>query len=158
MKAYSVKEISKITGANEETVRRWFRSGKLPNNLPIQGKDKYASELDLIGFLRNSPKYMRSAIDNLSNYASENKDSFLIGAAIGLIGGGLIAFLSDEKEIKSEVEKAVTTSALNKEILLSENEINAKVSQIERLQKEIEKEEEYLRVLKIKKEEIVNAK
>lgn len=156
MKTYSVKEISKITGANEETVRRWFRNGKLPKGQSIQGKDKYVSELDLIDFLRKTPKYMTSAVNYFSKFIADNSDNILIGAAIGLVGGGLLALLSEEKENTSEMEAKVAKTAITTEIQLSENEINKKILEIEKLEKEIEEEKKYLDTLRNKEKEVFN--
>lgn len=32
MKLYTVKEVADLVGKHEETVKRWIRSGKLPNS------------------------------------------------------------------------------------------------------------------------------
>ena len=153
MKNYKVEEIAKITGTNEETVRRWIRDGKLPNSaLSVKGESKLVSETDLISFLRQTPKYMSKAVENIAKYAKKNKEALMISAAVGLIGGGLAAIIADSLDDNSETEKKAAEIAVNKEIELSQNEIIKKKEQIKKLQEEIEKEEAYLKELNTRKE------
>lgn len=153
MKQYNVKEISRITGTNEETVRRWFRDGKLPNSISVQGKDKLVSELDLISFLRNYPKYMSKTMNNLSNYVRHNKDSLILGATIGVVGGGLMALLADMIDDKKDIERT-TILAIDTEIELSKNQIDKTSKEIELLNTKLEREKEYLNQLETKRKEI----
>ncbi|MDR6998781.1 helix-turn-helix domain-containing protein [Neobacillus niacini] len=39
MKEYSVKEEAQLVGKHEETVKRWIRSGKLPNSYRNSDKE-----------------------------------------------------------------------------------------------------------------------
>ncbi|MGR5909197.1 helix-turn-helix domain-containing protein [Bacillus pacificus] len=39
MKVYTVKEVSSLIGKHEETIKRWIRSGKLPNSYRNSDKE-----------------------------------------------------------------------------------------------------------------------
>ena len=39
MKIYTVKEVSSLIGKHEETIKRWIRSGKLPNSYRNSDKE-----------------------------------------------------------------------------------------------------------------------
>jgi excisionase family DNA binding protein len=53
MKEYTVKEVSELTGKHEETVKRWIRSGKLPNSYRNSDKEGWRIlESDLINMNR----------------------------------------------------------------------------------------------------------
>jgi excisionase family DNA binding protein len=148
MKTYNVEEIAKITGTNDETVRRWIRSGKLPNSSALtKGESKVVSELDLMKFLRQTPKYMNRVMDNFSKYVNKNKETVLIGVALGMIGGGILALLLDDDEEKDELQIEASKMAISTEIKLSQGEIEKKKEEIKRLNEEISKEQEYLNIL-----------
>jgi len=66
---YSVKEVSNILEVNEETVRRWIRSGDLKAVINSKKQGHNISSVDLNDFLKKHSKY-------------ESK----IGAVIGTIG------------------------------------------------------------------------
>jgi excisionase family DNA binding protein len=38
MKVYTVKEVAELLGKREETIKRWIRSGKLPNSYRMSDK------------------------------------------------------------------------------------------------------------------------
>jgi excisionase family DNA binding protein len=49
MKEYTVKEVAEIVGKHEETVKRWIRSGKLPNSYRNSDKEGWRIlESDLV--------------------------------------------------------------------------------------------------------------
>ncbi|MBM7583917.1 hypothetical protein JOC86_000454 [Bacillus pakistanensis] len=48
-KIYSVKEVAEILGKHEETIKRWLRSGKLPNSFRNSNKEGWKiPEIDLL--------------------------------------------------------------------------------------------------------------
>lgn len=49
MKEYTVKEVADLLGKHEETIKRWIRSGKLPNSYRNSDKEGWRIiELDLL--------------------------------------------------------------------------------------------------------------
>lgn len=56
MKVYTVKEVADLVGKHEETVKRWIRSGKLPNSYRNSDKEGWRIlESDLINLNRVIP-------------------------------------------------------------------------------------------------------
>ena len=57
MKTYNVGEIAKLLDVNEETVRRWIRSGQLKSTQKSKRDGNVIDELDLFEFVQTKPKY-----------------------------------------------------------------------------------------------------
>lgn len=57
MKTYSVAEIAKLINVNEETVRRWIRSGSLKSTMLSKKNGNVVDELALRDFIETKPKY-----------------------------------------------------------------------------------------------------
>jgi excisionase family DNA binding protein len=57
MKFYTVEEIAEILCVNQETVRRWIRSGKLETTITSRKHGNRVSENDLYAFAYANPKY-----------------------------------------------------------------------------------------------------
>lgn len=57
MREYSVTEIAKKLGVNEETVRRWIRSGELKANMMSKKQGNVVNEYSLYEFVKMRPKY-----------------------------------------------------------------------------------------------------
>ena len=57
MKIYNVKEIAVMLRVDEETVRRWIRSGKLKSTLTAKKNGNVICEHDLMMFIETRPKY-----------------------------------------------------------------------------------------------------
>lgn len=57
MKTYTVKEISTMLDVNEETVRRWIRSGELCGNITSKKHGFVITEIDLCLFVYKHEKY-----------------------------------------------------------------------------------------------------
>lgn len=53
MKQYSVEEVAKIKGVNEETVRRWIRRGKLNATISSKKHGYKIDEIDVLNFHSN---------------------------------------------------------------------------------------------------------
>ena len=57
MKTYTVKEVSSLIGKHEETIKRWIRSGKLPNSYRNSDKEGWRIlESDLLHITHRSHK------------------------------------------------------------------------------------------------------
>ena len=59
MKMYNVKEISELLSVNEETVRRWIRSGELKASQSSKKQGNIVNEYDLLIFVSDKPKYKK---------------------------------------------------------------------------------------------------
>ena len=59
MKTYTVKEVSTMLDVNEETVRRWIRSGKLYSDIDNKKQGFVITELDLYLFADEHEKYRK---------------------------------------------------------------------------------------------------
>lgn len=79
MKEYTVKEIAEMLSANEETVRRWIRDGKLESNFTSKKSGHRVSETKLNEFLEKFPKY---AVGAASGVATGTK----VAGALGTLG------------------------------------------------------------------------
>ena len=59
MRKYNVTEIARLLSINEETVRRWIRSGSLKSTQASRKIGNVVDELDLFEFIRMKPKYRK---------------------------------------------------------------------------------------------------
>lgn len=59
MKQYNVKDIAKKLNVNEETVRRWIRSGELKSTLSSKKEGNVVDEQQLFEFVQTKPKYRK---------------------------------------------------------------------------------------------------
>lgn len=59
MRTYSVTEISTLLNVNEETVRRWIRTGRLKSTIKSYKIGHVISEFDLYEFVNMNRKYRR---------------------------------------------------------------------------------------------------
>lgn len=59
MKIYSTKEISELFGVDNETVRRWIRTGELKAEQSSRKRGNIVYEKDLLDFISNKPKYKK---------------------------------------------------------------------------------------------------
>lgn len=57
MKQYNVKQISELLNVNEETVRRWVRSGYLKSAKTSKKEGNVIDESSLYEFVMTKPKY-----------------------------------------------------------------------------------------------------
>lgn len=78
MVTYSVKRVAEILGTNEETVRRWIRSGKLKAEKMSNKEGNVINETALAAFAKTSPKYASAIATCLS-----------MGVGVGLATFGL---------------------------------------------------------------------
>ena len=71
MRQYTVEQVSNALSVNQETVRRWIRSGRLVAICVSKKEGHKIGESDLDDFLTNNPKYKRKycsmEYDDLTN-------------------------------------------------------------------------------------------
>ena len=75
MSMYNAKEIADLLDINEETVRRWIRSGELKAERSSRKQGNIVYEKDLFDFISNKPKYkkmIRAKIQQRDNPFSLN--------------------------------------------------------------------------------------
>lgn len=70
MRNYNVAEIAKLLNVNEETVRRWIRSGDLKSTQTSKKNGNVINEQNLYEFMKTKPKY-RTMLD-LSEFQINN--------------------------------------------------------------------------------------
>ena len=59
MKIYNTKEIADLFGVDNETVRRWIRSGELKAEQSSRKQGNIVYEKDLLCFISDKPKYKK---------------------------------------------------------------------------------------------------
>ena len=142
MQTYNVKDIAEMLDANEETVRRWIRSGKLKANKTSNKDGNVVTEEDLYKFLKNKSKYAAIA----AGLAVANPFlgiAGIIGAA-GVMGAAASLFNNKNKEELRFVADDVRRT-LENNIQASQKLIKEKRRTIEQIQNEIEKEEQNIK-------------
>lgn len=75
MSIYNTKEIAELLNINEETVRRWIRSGKLKAERSSKKQGNVVYEEDLFEFISDKPKYkkmIRAKVQQRNNPFSLN--------------------------------------------------------------------------------------
>ena len=65
MKIYNTKEISDLLGVDNETVRRWIRSGELKAEQSSRKQGNIVYEKDLFDFISDKPKYKKMVSSNI---------------------------------------------------------------------------------------------
>lgn len=108
MKEYSVKEIAALLGTNQETVRRWIRTGKLKavDNSSKKGESKVILESALNSFLKASPKYAAVASTLTSNFSLKWGVAAL---GIGILNAAFAATSEARKIENNRTKKAKVT-------------------------------------------------
>lgn len=127
MKTYTVKEIANILKTNEETVRRWIRSGKLKAIWKSKKEGNIISSEALQEFIKEMPKY-----------TSEIMQSPL---AISVMLGGLLASMKSIVSISNTKKKNFSAADikkfLDKKIKEAEEKTIEKTKQVDKLMEEI---------------------
>lgn len=127
MVTYSVKRVAEILGTNEETVRRWIRSGKLKAEKTSNKEGNVIKEAALAAFAKASPKYASAIAACLS-----------MGTGFGLAAFGLTGAASTilaAKEIENIALEKARVSADSVYSYLAER-IRDERSKLEQLLKE----------------------
>ena len=65
MKIYNTKEIADLLGVDNETVRRWIRSGELKAEQSSRKQGNVVYEKDLFDFISDKPKYRKMVSSNI---------------------------------------------------------------------------------------------
>ena len=141
MKTYSVKQVAEMLNVNEETVRRWIRSGRLNAIQQARRSGSVITEEGLKSFLESTPRYARSTGAMLG----------VVGATLGFTAllGGIVTMLSTMSDelivnhiVGNDTARTDELEANGQERIESIREIKeiieSKKSEIEQLQKEIE--------------------
>lgn len=140
MVTYSVKQVAEILGTNEETVRRWIRSGKLKAEKTSNKEGNAIKETALAAFAKASPRY--------SSKIRGGATTGIMLATFGL-AGATNAIL----EVKKAEEKALSKARvgadtiyafLAKRIGEERSELEKMLSEREDLDKKIQIETEII--------------
>ena len=136
MKKYSVKQVADMLKTNPETVRRWIRNDKIKSNYTSDKEGYMITEDSLREFLKSKPKYAAIVAATLS----------MPTGALAMMIGGLVAGIlnisdTNKKITDIDIEKTVENkiALLTKEINKKGEEILKLKTEIEELQKSVEK-------------------
>ncbi|KMN41079.1 helix-turn-helix domain-containing protein [Bacillus sp. LK2] len=78
MKIYTVKEVSSLIGKHEETIKRWIRSGKLPNSYRNSDKEGWRIlESDLLHITEIVPTKVEPHQDSHINPFTNEEDTLV---------------------------------------------------------------------------------
>jgi excisionase family DNA binding protein len=133
VRTYNVKEIAEMLNTNQETVRRWIRSGKLDAIQKSRKGGNVVTEVMLDAFLKSSPKYAASLLSTPIGITAATT-AFIVG----LVTNQLIKSDSD-RDVKVEMEEI--RKLLLSNISVSEDNIKRKRASIRQLEEEISIEE-----------------
>lgn len=134
MDSYTVKQVSQLLKTNEETVRRWIRSGKLPATLVSKKGGHTISAESLNYFVKQTPKYAPILAASLA------ASTLTMSAVIGSVIGGLLALADSNRNVSAKDVEAF----LKKKIAAQEKSLKKKEAQLQKLQEEIESERQGL--------------
>lgn len=129
MGSYTVKQIADMLNTNEETVRRWIRSGKLDATWVSKKSGNVISSAALSEFIEKTPKYA-SVVTN-----AHSTSPIAMSVILGSLLGGMLTLINSKKSIpvtSSDIEEF-----LKKKISSHEKVLQSKKVKIEKLQKEI---------------------
>lgn len=134
---YNVKEIADMLNTNQETVRRWIRSGKLEAIQESRKGGNVVTKSMLDAFLKSSPKYAGIATGLLASPVG------LTTATAAIVGGIITQQFIKNNEIKNaHVNTAEIKKLLLANIQSSKDSIMRKRKTIKHLQEEIEEEQQ----------------
>ena len=134
METYTVRQVAEMLSTNEETVRRWIRSGKLTASLSSKKSGHIITADALNHFVKATPKY-----------ASALKVAAVSSPiAISVIVGGLLGSMFTLVEGNKRVTAKDVESFLKKKIKGHMQAIKKKEAQLEKIKAEIEEEQQNL--------------
>lgn len=132
MESYTVKQVAELLSTNEETVRRWIRSGKLGATLTSKKSGNIITVKDLNHFVKTTPKYASVLAASISPVA--------ISLIVGGLLGSMIALVDGNKQVTAkDVE-----NFLRRKIKGHVHAIEKKEVQLEQLKAEIAEERQNL--------------
>lgn len=134
MDSYTVKQVSDLLKTNEETVRRWIRSGKLTTTFTSKKGGHIITGEALNLFVKETPKYAPILAASLA------ATGLTMSAVIGSVIGGLLVVANRSKKISAKDVEAF----LKKKISGLEKSLEKKETQLKKLQEEIDKERQGL--------------
>ena len=134
MEYYTVKQVAELLSTNEETVRRWIRSGKLGASLTSKKSGHIITADALSNFVKTTPKY--ASVLTSSAVSSPFTISVIVG---GLLGSMLALFEGNKRVTAKDVE-----NFLKKKIKGHTQAIEKKEVQLQKIKAEIEEEKQSL--------------
>ena len=131
--SYTVKQVADMLNTNEETVRRWIRSGKLEATLTSKKSGNVISSHALNKFIKKSPKYSSTVTSSI--LTSPIAMSVVIG---GLLGSMLVLMSSKAQNNISSNDVEVF---IKKKISSHEKRLQMKKAELIKIQEDIQIEE-----------------
>ena len=134
MDTYTVKQIAALLDTNEETVRRWIRSGKIHAAQKSRKDGNLVSDTELNRFLVNTPKYMAKYLQIFpTTPPAVNLATITGGVAISILRGYM-----DQKKTNTCVTSKELKRYLQSNIKKWKEEEKKKQELIRRTHKELE--------------------
>lgn len=134
MESYNVKDVAKLLGTSEETVRRWIRSGKLKASMDSRKEGSVITEAMLKEFVKTTPKYATAFAAPVGG---------LVAASALLLGTIITKNVDKGEAIKhSKINSNEVEQLLIEQKTASRGLIKSKKQMLKQLEKEIKIEEE----------------
>ena len=134
MESYNVKDVAKLLGTSEETVRRWIRSGKLKASMDSRKEGSVITEAMLKEFGKTTPKYATAFAAPVGG---------LVAASALLLGTIITKNVDKGEAIKhSKINSNEVEQLLIEQKTASRGLIKSKKQMLKQLEKEIKIEEE----------------
>lgn len=114
MRLFNTKEVAKIVGVHEETVRRWIRGGRIEAQQDSKKDGNFISENSLANFLKECPKYWWIAlthnVDLIEGESIENNAA--------LLRESIYKKREDIEKLEQEISEEMTNLELLNSILI----------------------------------------
>lgn len=136
MNSYTVRQIADMLKTNEETVRRWIRSGKLVATQGSKKSGNVVTSAALNQFISETPKYAKAVAASLAT------SPFALSVVVGGLLGGLFSLMDENKA--EAVTSTDVEDLLKRRISLHEKRLRTKKAAIQKLQAEIDDEQQNL--------------
>ena len=134
MESYNVKDVAKLLGTSEETVRRWIRSGKLKASMDSRKEGSVITEAMLKEFVKTTPKYATAFAAPVGG---------LVAASALLLGTIITKNVDKGEAIKhSKINSNEVEQLLIEQKTASRGLIKSKKQMLKQLEKGIKIEEE----------------
>lgn len=134
-KTFTVKQIADMLNTNEETVRRWIRTGKLSATQSSKKLGNVVTTDALKSFAKIMPKYAPLI-------KATSSTPMMFTAVVATMIGSLVVALDDKTS--QDITPNEVKILLEKKVQERREAINKKARQIKKLQDELEKETESL--------------
>lgn len=142
MVTYTVKEIAEMLNTNQETVRRWIRSGKLESIQSSRKEGNMVTQSMFEKFISSSSKYSKYRLGS-------PKPSDFIMPAIGVAGLAVTELISNSKDKENVYINSSSFKKMMEDTIKQSNEvIKKKQESIELISEEIKAEQEKIRQAK----------